>query len=190
MTQNPITLGDLERNPALLNRFIAENTRSMIQYCVRNFRGINEQDAEELVQNAFLRLWEIVTKEGVKKKDTPAIAWMKRELKQRCIDLLRQSKREIFVDEGEDIINILSDPTSIEDEILRREIHQALRECIQQFRGRRREIFELYLRGYIAAEIARELDVAPAFISRETKIGCRLLRRCLSQRGFNEWLTF
>lgn len=183
MTQ--ITLGDLERTPALLNQFVAKNNRSMIQYCVRNFGGINEQHAEDLVQNAFLRLWEIVTRERVRERDALAIAWMKQELKWRCLDRRREEEREILGEEGERIIRAVRDPTSIEDQFLREQIYQALRECIQQFRGRRREIFELYLRGYIGADIARELDVAKQFVYRETRIGCQLLRGCLEQRGFN-----
>jgi RNA polymerase sigma factor (sigma-70 family) len=162
----------------------------MIQYCVRNFRNINVEDAEDFVQDALLKLIEIVTKREVRKKDAPAIRWMKKELKWRCIDLVRKKEREegkvINDEDGENIIDTLPNRISIEDEIIRREIYQFLRKCIQtRMKGRRREIFELCLEGYTDAEIARKLGVSPAFVSKEKKIGHRLLRKWLTERGFD-----
>ncbi|MBC8232001.1 sigma-70 family RNA polymerase sigma factor [bacterium] len=197
-----ITLGGLENNPNLLHQFIKENTRPMIQRCVCNFKKINEEDAEDLVQNALLKLIEIITERKVQKKDTPAIAWMYQELKWRCIDLGREKekvvpgewvrekerKKEAVISsaEYENKIDILPHLASIESEIIQREIYQFLRECIEtKMKGRRREIFQLYLVGYIAAEIAQKLGVTRAFVSKETKIGCQNLRRLLQQRGFD-----
>jgi len=178
MTQ--ITLGDLERNRELLNQFIQENTRPMIQYCVRKFRRVTEEDAKDLVQNALLKLIEVVTQEKIRNTDAPATVWMYQELRWRCTDLARKKEPE-----EEKVIDFLPNPTYIEEEVIQKEIHQFLRECIQvKMIGRRREIFQLYLEGYIAAEIARKLGVTPAFLSKETKIGCRFLRKCLEQRGF------
>ncbi len=187
MAQHPITLGDLERNPELLYQFIAENTRSMIQYCVREFEKINEADAEYLFENTFLKLTEIIIERQVQKKDAPARAWMYKELKWRCRDFVRSKEGNVVSgEEGENIIDIFPDPTSIEDEITQREIAQFLRECIQKrMKGRRREIFALYSKGYIAAEIARKLDMYPSFVSRETKIGNLLLVQWLTERGFD-----
>jgi len=173
-----ITLGDLGRNKELLNQFIQENTRPTIQYCVRKFRNINEEDAEDLVQDALLKLIKIVTQENIQNTSAPATLWMYQELRWRCTDLARKKEPE------EEKIYIFPSPTYIEEEVIQREIHQFLRECIQtRMRGRRREIFELYLAGYIAAEIARKLGVTPAFVSKETKVGYRLLRNWLEQRG-------
>jgi len=188
MTQ--IILGDLEKYPKLLNQFIKENTRSMIQYCVRNFENLNAEDAEELDQDAFVELFEIIRQKKVKKRDAPTIAWMKKELRWRCLDLVRKKKREgrkiASDEERKNIINILPYPISAEDEVIQRDIHQFLRECVEvKMKGRRREIFKLYLKGYIAAEIARKLGVTRAFVSKETKIGCRLLRKWLEKREIN-----
>lgn len=174
------TLGELERNKELLNQFIKENTRPMIQYCVRNFRKINEEDAKDLVQKALLKLIEIVTERKVQQRDTPATAWIYQELRWRCIDLMREKEQE----KGK--VVPLPPPTPIEDEVIQRERNQFLRECIEKrMKGRRREIFKLYLEGYIAVEIAQELDVSRPFVSKETKIGCHNLRRWLEQRGFD-----
>ncbi|MBI1925013.1 sigma-70 family RNA polymerase sigma factor [Candidatus Poribacteria bacterium] len=200
MAQQPITLGDLEKNPERLHQFIAENTRPMIQFCVRKFENINEEDAEDLVQDAFLKLVEIVQGK-VQSPDAPARAWMYQELKWRCIDFVREKERkekvianrnEENIEDGENIIDSLPDPTSIEDEIIRmddeirlRKIYPVLRACIQELKGRRREIFGLYLEGYIAAEIAQKLGVTRAFVAKETKIGFRNLRQCLTRHGFS-----
>jgi len=176
-----ITLGDLGSNKDFLNQFIQENTRPTIQYCVRKFRNINEEDAKDLVQDALLKLIEIVTQENIQNTSAPATSWMYQELRWRCTDLTRKKEPE-----EEKVIYMFPSPTYIEEEVIQREIHQFLRKCIQtRMRRRRREIFELYLEGYIAAEIARKLCVTPAFVSKETKIGCRLLRKWLEQRGFD-----
>jgi len=104
----------------------------------------------------------------------------------RFIDLGRQEGRKISGEEGDKIISILPYPTlNIEDEIIGKEMSQSLRECIERMKGRRREIFQLYLEGYIAAKIAQKLGVTRAFVSKETKIGCHNLRRWLKQRGFD-----
>lgn len=174
-----ITLGDLEKKKELLNQLIKENTRPMIQYCVRNFRNLNEEDAKDLVQKALLKLIEIVTERKIQQKDTPATAWIYQELRWRCIDLMREKEQE----KGK--VVPLPPSTPIEDEVIQREIYQCLRECIQRMKGRRREIFELYLEGYIAAEIAQKLGVTRAFVSKETKIGYQNLRRWLKEHGFD-----
>ena len=191
MRQGAMTLGDVERHPELLYPFVAEITRPMVQYCVRNFRRIHEEDAENLVQDALLKLSQIVTQRQVQKQETPAIAWMYQELKWRCIDLMRNKERFISSEEGEetddgaDKIETLPDSTiSIEDDTVQRESARLLRECIQtEMKGRRREIFEIYLKGYEPAEIARELRVTKAYVSKETQIGYEQLRKCLKRRG-------
>ena len=93
-----ITLGNLEDTPTLLHQVIEENTRPMIQYCVRRF--VNEEEAKDLVQNALLKLIEIVEEGNIPKKDVPAIAWMCKELWGRCIDFGRQGGRVIAGEEG------------------------------------------------------------------------------------------
>jgi len=187
-----ITLGNLEQNPELLYQFIKDNIRPMIQHCVYEFGKINEVDAEYLFENAFLKLSEIVIQEKVRKKDVPVINWMYQELTRKCIDFMRSKEGNVITgEEGDKIISILPCPASnIEYEVIQKETHQFLypflRECIEtRMKGRRREIFQLYLEGYIAAEIAQKLGVTRAFVSKETKIGCRLLRQWLEQRGFD-----
>jgi RNA polymerase sigma factor (sigma-70 family) len=188
MEQKQITLGELERKPKLLNQFIEENTRPMIQYCVRNFAKINEEDAEDIVQDAFEELIKIVTnvtQREVKKKDTPAIAWMYKVLRWRCIDIMRIKEREEGKMISDEEAKNIPGPTPIEGPE-DNPIYQFLRECIEtRMKGRRREIFELYLEGYIAAEIARKLDVTKPYITKETKIGHRLLRKWLTECGFD-----
>ncbi|MBM3242976.1 sigma-70 family RNA polymerase sigma factor [Candidatus Poribacteria bacterium] len=180
-----ITLGNLKKNPALLYQFIEENTRPMIQYCVRRF--VNEEEAEDLVHNALLKLIELVKDRNIREKDISARAWMLQELKWRCIDFARQRGRVIAGEEGEKIIYFLPDDSnSMGDKVAQKEIHQFLRECIEKrMNGRRQEIFKLYLEGYIAIEIAQTLGVSRAFISKEIKIGCHNLRQWLKQRGFD-----
>ena len=181
-----ITLGDLERNPELLHQFIKESTLLMIQYCVRNFKKINKQDAEDIVHNALVKLIEIITERKVQKIDTPTIAWMYQELKRRCVDLMRKRGRE----EGKiipiEVIYFLPDPNiSTNKEIIRDEIRESLRECIQRMKGKKRKIFELYLEGYTSAEIAGILDVSAAYVSKVRKIGKKNLEKCLTQCGFD-----
>jgi RNA polymerase sigma factor (sigma-70 family) len=180
-----ITLGDLKQNPELLYQFSKENTRPMIQYCVRKFTNV--EDAEDLVQDALVELIKMVKYQEIENPNAPAINWVYQRLSWRRIDLGRQEGRKISGEEGEKIISILPYPDSnIEEETIRKERGKFLRECIEtRMKGRRREIFELYLEGYTAAEIARKLDVTKPYITKETKIGCRLLRQWLEQRGFD-----
>jgi DNA-directed RNA polymerase specialized sigma24 family protein len=117
MTKRTFTLGalkgsrDLYYNKVVFDQVVIENHKKMVEYVVRQFPVIGEDDAADLVQCVFGELCETIW-DGIREERVPVESWLFERLRQRCIDRVRQIRKRTEIRYGiqeEDI------PTDIPD---------------------------------------------------------------------------
>lgn len=149
----------------------------------------NPADAEDIAQEAFLRLYSAVT--GGKKIDSLA-AWMKSVVRRVAVDHFRKTRPDLhvaLVDGGEDdnsqsrLITDLPDlTTSTEDRLA---AHSVLRESLRilaEIPERDRECVMMYARGYTFVQIASVLNIPYETAIKTTRKALVKTRRRIARR--------
>lgn len=136
----------------------------------------NRFDAEEIVQDTFLRVWK-------NRHKLPEIenveAWLFTIARNLSLTVLKRIARQGVRKENA----IAYQPTEINDtnELLqRREIQQLLQKALLRLSPQQRRVFELSrLDGMDRADIAAVLDLSPATVSVHLTIALRIVRAFL-----------
>ncbi len=143
--------GDRDAFATLVERW----QRPLFARALANTRRV--EDADDLVQEAFFRAWQNLSKF---KGDAPFGAWILRILANLAIDRGRRSGRE--VGGADEWAAALPDRRpGPEEQLLAGEIAGAVREALDAIPpGRKREVFRMrFVEGKPIQEIARELAV-------------------------------
>ena len=141
------------------------------------FRIDNSYEAEDLVQDAFVRLWEhraFVNKETVR----PLLFTIARNL---VIDKIRRyyKKEEIF----SYIYNAQeTGRNTTEDTIYSKELQILHRQVVNALPGRRRQIYELSFRGMPSPVIADKLSLSVRTVEGQLLLARKSVRNVLKQQ--------
>ncbi len=146
--------------------------RSLVYFAVK--LSVNHHEAEDIVQNIFIRLWE-------KRADFNSIHAIKSFLflstKNSCIDLKRHARvAEVFAQDSiEDGHQAYESP--VDFEILESDIIAEVNRAIEKLPARCREVMVLSLRGMKNHEIADHLGVSINTVKTQRQRALTMLRQ-------------
>ena len=137
----------------------------------------NEQEAEDIVQELFVSIWE---KRSAQREDLTSVrAYLRRAARNRSLNFLRDRKR-IPVDDGEVPVTIATPKQAdfaLEQDELRNQIHGA----IDALPERCRLVFVMSkIEDMTHKEIAGALDISPKTVENQMTRAYRYLRQWLS----------
>lgn len=99
-------------------------------FALRMMNG-NHQDAEDMAQEAFLRVYKSLT--GYK-AEASFKTWVLRICKNVCLDEMR--KRSVRVVAGEEVPEVVADSTDVQGEVIDNERREMLKNAINSLEGR------------------------------------------------------
>lgn len=167
--------GDLEAFELLVTR----HQRLLTAHALRRVRHV--EDADDLVQEAFIRAWERL---GSLSDPGSFRAWIRRILDRLAIDRARSAGPRTGSDEGLEE-TLADDASSPEDELLGRELAARIDEALDALPpGRQREVMRLrFCEGLPIQDIADRLGVHTGTVKVHI---FRSSRRLRAELGFSE----
>jgi RNA polymerase sigma factor (sigma-70 family) len=142
---------------------VLKNQLRQLQKFLRR-RGSSPQDAEDLVQEAVVRLFAYTRKVGEVRNTE---AFLTRTAMNLAVDLHRSSHLDRFVPESVEVLDLL-DLGPAPDEVLAAEQRLLrMKETLDRVSRRTREVFFMHrLQGLSHAEIARNLGVTASAVEK------------------------
>lgn len=158
------------------------NYAALCLYAVRFVRDFTE--AEDLVQEVFVRFWEVLQKDG---KCDCARGYLYRMVRNACIDHLRGKKTGtvdavLLADELVDFFQPESEEGAGIDRLL---------EAVERLPEKCRQVFvAICVNERKYKDVADEMQVSVNTIKTQLSRGLKLLREGLDKEDFNLFLTF
>ena len=136
----------------------------------------NEQEAEDIVQELFVSIWE---KREKQRDDLESVGpYLRRATRNRSLNFLRDRKR-IPVDDGEVPLTIAT-PDQADDALERDELRQQIHGAIDSLPERCRLVFVMSkIEDMSHKEIAGALDISPKTVENQMTRAYRYLRQWL-----------
>lgn len=152
--------------------------RHYVDLCRTALRFVNnEQEAEDIVQNLFVALWEKRTGQG----DEPGsvAAYLRRAVRNRSLNYLRDRKR-IPIDDT-DIPETLAAKELADDELTQDELRDRIHKAIDTLPERCRLVFVMSkVEEMSHKEIAEAMEISPKTVENQMTRAYRFLREWLS----------
>ena len=170
-------------------------TRKLYVYCLNSISSHHPKDAEDLVQDVFIRV--------IKSANTfdPSKAcfrtWLYRIARNRCIDFTRRESRRLIAFFGrgnnpkspetdinpEDQIQASGD--SVEETVIKASTLEAIRDCIQQLKNEdeKQAFLFYYLGGKVYREIAEILGKSLSTARNRVQAAQLKVKHCLERKG-------
>lgn len=142
-----VQIGHIASYEDLVRRF----EKKMINYAWRFVR--NDEDAKDIVQQAFIDVYENIDAVDVSRSFS---AYLYRTVKNGSISVIRKNKRTVPFDE----INLHSQLSGIEDDILSQIDSSQVRQVIEKLEDKYKKVLTLYYFDDLSyEEIARKLSL-------------------------------
>jgi RNA polymerase sigma-70 factor (ECF subfamily) len=145
-------------------------------------RGLSQSEAEDVVQNAFLYIWEHRREID---PDKSLRAYLFRIGYTRGLNRLRDASKfdpDAEVAEQSDRGDRSSRPETPEADVLTAELRAQIDDAIAALPEKRRAVFELcFLRDYTYREAAQALDISPKTVETHIRLALRDLRETLAE---------
>jgi RNA polymerase sigma-70 factor (ECF subfamily) len=186
----------LQGQTAALDELYERYARKLFVFCDHTLGSGNPQDAEDLVQEIFMR----VIKAAHTFDPTKASfrTWLYRIARNRCIDARRRRGRFTFLhldqhsatdvpDDHPPLEEILPAPDeNIESQIIETTLNQAIRDCIQALENEeeRQAILLYYLAEKVYREIAEILGKSLSTAKNRVHTAQEKVKDCLAAKGF------
>lgn len=163
--------------PAALQRVRDDLVRAVRRVCPRWLAA----DAEDLVQDALIRVWQAQQRAVDGAADTNA-SYLFRAAYSAVIDEIRRRRRRVATDERGD--DALQSATSAGD--MRRDIAigEGISQCLERQNDDRRRALTLHLLGHSIEATGKLLGIATKNAENLIYRGLRHLRECLGELGF------
>ena len=140
----------------------------------------NEEMAEDVLQDSFVKIWSRAMSYDPAKGS--AMAWMTSIVRNRALDLLRSSRVQ-FEQESADLAE-LDLPSSAHGPHVVSEIHEsaaAIMACLEQLKDQQKHcILMAYYYGHTHSELAASLKTPLGTIKAWIRRGLERIRECLS----------
>lgn len=172
-------LGDSAALEALVRRYLPRLYNFLFRYVG------NSADAEDLSQEAFVRVWKNLKKFNPEKKFK---TWLFTIAKNCALDFLKKKKSLNFSDlinsDGENPqVDNIADPAPLPDELLIQEnLAMALNSAMSELPNHYQQVLELYYHEeFNLREIAEVLEISPDTIKSRHRRALIALRNILSK---------
>lgn len=142
----------------------------------------NPQEAEEVVQDVFLKLW---NKSALFDPGKPyASAWLLRICRNTAIDKLKRRRRNEYIEDKENMYYFTMD---VNDEIELNQIKEQIREALNMLPSEQKEVIELiYFEGLSQAETATKLNIPLGTVKSRTRLAMARLKKFLVREERND----
>ncbi|HZS56929.1 MAG TPA: RNA polymerase sigma factor [Bryobacteraceae bacterium] len=142
------------------------------------FLGLTHDSAQEIVQDAFLKLHEHLLAQGDRRNLRAWLYRVSHNLARNAQTTLRTTKTDaLSVDERER--DFKADLPSVEDELLLHERHRRLREAMDSLSSAQKECLVLRAQGLKYREIAEALNLSVSTVGENVQRGLERLRALL-----------
>jgi RNA polymerase sigma-70 factor (ECF subfamily) len=140
------------------------------------------QAAEDLVQEAFLKVWRAAGSYRVERASVRT--WILSILNNRGIDMLRSSASRRRTQERVEAQALTSQPNEAFAQTWRNSQRQQVREALQGLPPEQLKVLELaYFSGYTHTEIAELLDLPLGTVKGRMRLGLKKIREYFDSRG-------
>lgn len=164
-----VKLGDHRAFQDLFNRY----HQMLYRYLVG--KKVREEVAQDIVQQAFIWVWENRTSLD---PDKSLKAYLFRIAYTRFLNTIRDAKK--FKDEENEMLTVESGDQA-DDQIINAELKKKIEHAINQLPDKRRQVFELcYLEEFTYKEAAQTLECSVKTIENHMGLALKQLRELLS----------
>lgn len=168
--------GDEERARAEVEQLFREHYRGL---CGWVLDYVHSRDAaEEIVQEMFLKVWDIVRRGSAQ---TVTRSYLYAAARNHAVSVLRH-ERVVQAHEETSAVQAANEPKkpTIEDDLIADELTRAMRSAVDRMPERRRQVFLLSReRGLTYAEIAHVLGISPKTVELHMTAALKSLRAAL-----------
>ena len=194
-----ITLGHLtctefpHYNAKLYEQVRCKQYKPMKKYCAYQFPDIPAEEAENLITDFFVWIYQIVSNpEKIKDPNAVVEGLIWEFFPKKCVTKVGQVRRKLKTDFSignpeEDDPNIIDppDPKPLPDEIVEfDECHERLRCCLNQLEKKKREMVKRhFFEGMTYTEIGELYGVGKVTVHKNVRCGMTKLRKCLEQQN-------
>ena len=162
-------------------KFLDEYKNSVYNYTYYILK--NREDAEDVTQDVFIRLWHNRGKVNRRKRR----AWIMKVTYNRCMDLIRQKKASISYDRiavplNIDLLNHDDPSVNPEFQFFQQESRSHISSAINQLPVKMKSIMILhYFQGFKYKEISNILDISESSIKISMHRGRKVLKQILGE---------
>lgn len=140
---------------------------------------LGQEDAEELVSDAFLSLWNHRTE----LQPVSLRSYLAAIARNASIDRLRAKKLTLPMDD--DVLQIADEKAGVESAVLQRELDAAVRNAVEAMPQPDREIFQrYYFYCQKISEIAKDMGLNTSTVTTRLSRGRKKLKSSLAERGY------
>jgi RNA polymerase sigma-70 factor (ECF subfamily) len=180
-----------------LDELYSRYAKRLYAFCRNTIHSRNPQDAEDLVQDIFVRV--IRAAHTFNPRRASFGTWVFRIARNRCIDVFRRQQRVQIVPIGqraeqdgyeEEIApedEIADQGEGVESALVRASVVEAVRDCIDGLDNEeeRQAILLYYLGGKVYREIGKVLGKSTSMARNRVESAQDKVRRCLEQKGIS-----
>lgn len=162
------------KTPLAFEQLFKQYYQELCRYCVRYVK--QETVAEEIVQDVFVKLWQMQKRTEVK---TSLRAYLYTAVKNTALNYLKsQFARQQFEDQDQDHLRLTTDNTR--EALDFEELSKLVTEAVESLPPQCRTIFELSRSGgYTYHEISQKLDISPKTVENQMGIALKKLKEFL-----------
>ena len=140
---------------------------------------LRRQDwAEEVLQEAFVSIWQHASDYNASL--AAPLTWMTTIVRNRCLDWLRQPRREIATDDESLFESIADDALGPLEQLVQSSVTKSLFSCLQRLEARERQTIALaFLHGLTHSQLANHLKEPLGTVKTYVRRGLAQLKDCL-----------
>jgi RNA polymerase sigma factor (sigma-70 family) len=125
--------------------------------------GRSREDAEDLIQEAFLRLHVYCQTHEVREQE----AFLVRTVRNLSVDSYRRAHRELYVDESVETLPLIDARLTPDEDAAVQERLDQVRAVLDALKPRTREVFLMHrLEGYSSAQIAEQFEISVSAVEK------------------------